>query len=73
MATTINHSYDDTFNVYDFVTGVRIGQIALMSDGWAAYRAVRNGDGIQDRRIDTFDNAEKAINALDEYNNHKSR
>jgi hypothetical protein len=57
---TINLSFDDTFNVYDRITGVRIGEISLMSTGWAAYL------GNQERRIGTYKTAELAIRAIDE-------
>lgn len=63
MATTVSHSFGDTFNVYDYVTQERVGEISLMSDGWAAYRA--KGQGVECKRIDTFPDAEAAIRALD--------
>lgn len=64
MATTVSHSFGDTFNVYDYVRQHRIGQIALMSDGWAAYRA-GGGGNIVERRIGTYPDADAAIDALD--------
>jgi hypothetical protein len=62
---TINLSFDDTFNVYDRITGVRIGEISLMSGGWAAYMTTPTGR-IKDMRIGTYKTAELAIRAIDE-------
>jgi hypothetical protein len=72
MATTINLSYEDTFNVFDYVTQERIGQIALMSDGWAAYRATPNGH-IVEKRIGTYKDAELAVRAVDDRNKNQKR
>lgn len=64
MATTINLSYENTFNVFDYVTQQRIGEIALMSDGWAAYEANEYGR-IRTTRIGTYKDAELACRAVD--------
>ena len=65
MATTINHSFGDTFNVFDFVTGQRIGQITLQSNGWASYRATAGGHRIIETRTGTHPDAQAAIHELD--------
>jgi hypothetical protein len=70
MATTINHSFGNTFNVFDFVNQRRIGQVSLMSEGWAAYGATSTGH-ITIKRIGTYEDAELAIRAVDQ--NHKDR
>jgi len=62
---TVSLSFESTFNVFDNVTRVLIGQVALMSDGWAAYLATPTGR-IKERRIGTYATAELAIRAVDE-------
>lgn len=55
--------FDSTFNVYN--SDKLLGEIALMSDGWAVYRAsATNIDRIKPRRIGTYKNAARAANAL---------
>jgi len=63
MATTISLSFENTFNVFDYVTRDRIGEIALMSNGWAAYHATPAR--VSDKRIGTYPDAETAVRALD--------
>jgi hypothetical protein len=58
-SSTVVLSFDDTFVVYDYVTQERIGEITLMSEGWASYR------GRQQGRLGTFPTAEAAIRSLD--------
>jgi hypothetical protein len=60
----INLSYENTFNVFDNITKVRIGQIALMNDGWAGYGVTATGR-IRERRIGTYPDAEQAIRAVE--------
>lgn len=55
--------FDSTFNVYN--GDKLLGEIALMSDGWAAYRAsATNIDRIKPQRIGTYKSAARAANAL---------
>jgi hypothetical protein len=66
MSATIRHSFDDVFLVFDYVKRDLIGEIVLMSDGWAAYRTNANGRMIEER-IGTYANAELAIRAIDNH------
>lgn len=58
---TLTCVMDDAFDVYQ--DKQRIGEIALMSDGWAAY-AVNNAGRVQPERIGTYDSAMRALMAL---------
>src|SRR3982751_6231605 len=62
---TISLSYENTFLVFDNVTSVLIGEISLMSDGWAAYLAGPTGK-MTKKRVGTYATAELAIRAVDE-------
>src|SRR5213592_2679758 len=62
-SVTVNHSFGDTFNVFDRVTQVQVGQICLMSGGWAAYTSNPSGV-IAERRIGTYEDAELALRAI---------
>jgi len=73
MATTVSHSHGDVFNVLDYVTQERIGQIAPSGEyEWAAYISV-NGRTIRRMRLSTHDDAGQAIRAIDEWNKNRSR
>lgn len=61
MQVSIN--FEDTFSVFDNITKVKIGEISLMSDGWAAYTIRNTGNILQDR-IGTYKTAEDAIRAV---------
>lgn len=66
MSVRVVNCYEDTFDVYDLKGGQRIGQVALMSTGWAAYRATWSGR-IVDERIGTYPRAADAIYAVDNH------
>lgn len=60
----ISLSYENTFLVFDNITGVLIGEIGLGFDGWAAYIAGPTGR-INHKRIGTYEDAERAVRAVD--------
>lgn len=62
-SVTVSHSFGDTFNVFDRVSQVQVGQICLMSGGWAAYTSNPYGV-VAEKRIGTFEDAELALRAI---------
>lgn len=62
-STTVSHSYGDTFSVFDRVSKWHVGEITLMSGGWAAYTASMYGV-VAEKRIGTYETAEDAIRAI---------
>lgn len=62
----VNHSYEDTFNVFEHITHDWIGEVTLMSDGWAAYPINRAGTMPLQKRMGTYPDAGAAFKALNE-------
>jgi hypothetical protein len=62
-AVTFRLAWGSTFDVFDWSNERRLGQISLMSSGWAAY-AVGASGRIMPERLGTFGEAEIAVLAI---------